>query len=109
MKANDFVKKNGWKAVQHDFSIYFKDESIGTIKILTHCREYIEVDGDDLKRIIESHELVESCGGLSLAKVALDRIAGSIACKVYAGKLLIVAETRHNELKKAIADVESCQ
>ena len=103
MKANKFVEKFGWDAVNHDFSGYFKDEKIGTIQILTHENEYIEVNGDDLKRLVESHELVESYGGVFKAKEY---------CGYLAGANEYFSSHGINELfypiKQAIADVESC-
>ena len=87
MKANEFVKKFGWREAQKclpycskrgDF-IYYKN---------------IEVNFNELKRIVESYESVESCGGLVEAKA------------------LHVDEFRstrsYNKLKQAIFDVESC-
>lgn len=139
MKANDFVKKFGWEAVKHDFSIYFKDESIGTIKILTHCREYIEVDGDNLKRLVESHELVESCKGVDLSKSLITQAPKQASHWGYLNKSYYSYDDFYGQwkqywdipnapmwqtvfsmqyegklislrsLKQAVADVESCQ
>lgn len=72
MKANEFFKKVGIEAVK-SYIVAYEDH-------LT----------DELKRLVESHELVASWGGLADAKVA-------------------VKVSRHKKyLKRAIADVESC-
>lgn len=97
MKANELVEKFGWIAVKHDFSVYFKDEKIGTIQILTHEGEYIEVNGEDLKRLVESHDLVEKVGGMDKAKMLLRM---RIAAELYESA---------DEIEKAIADVEACK
>lgn len=72
MKANEFFKKVGIEAVK-SYIVAYEDH-------LT----------DELKRLVESHELVASWGGLDDAKFALQLV-------------------RYPErLKQAIADVESC-
>ena len=79
MRAVEFIKKFGWLVtkslvVEYPYTLHFLDVSL-----------------DDLKRLVKSHELVASWGGLSDAKVA-------------------VKVSRHKKyLKRAIADVESCQ
>ena len=90
MKATEFVKKHGIKAVIHDFGNYLKDANIGTIAGLTHENEYFEVDGDELKRLVESHDLVESYGGLTESRIKQ-------------------AINGNKRLLQAIADVEACQ
>ena len=75
MKANEFFKKVGIDAVISYLAAYEDD--------LTN----------DLKRLVESHELVENWGGLAEAK----RIANNP---------LVIFNTL--PLKQAIADVESC-
>lgn len=97
MKANKFVKKFGWDAIKHEFYVYFKEENIGTIKILTHNNESIEVNGDDLKRLVESHELVEYMGGIDKAKEQAYVLT------------MEVDGFNPEKLEQAILDVESCQ
>ena len=89
MKANEFVKKFGWREAQKclpycskrgDF-IYYKN---------------IEVNFNELKRIVESHELVEGYGGLLRAKSHYEKY------KAMGSESNII-------LFSAIADVESCQ
>ena len=91
MKANEFVKKFGWREAQKclpycskrgDF-IYYKN---------------IEVNFNELKRIVESHELVEGYGGIKKAKSD----TGFPTC--FGDNDFF----REVTLKKALADVESC-
>ena len=80
MKANEFIKKFGWDEAKAFLSLDSEVEIVYTASFF-----------DDLKRLVKSHELVASWGGLSDAKVA-------------------VKVSRHKKyLKRAIADVESCQ
>ena len=97
MKANEFVKKFGWGEVIKFVGWYGGDTSFKFLKVKEQTISVHSGDQpydfhiDDLKRLVESHELVESWGGLADAKVA-------------------VKVSRHKKyLKKAIADVESCQ
>lgn len=78
MKANEFFKAMGIKAVRQ----FLENDNIRTKEM-----------HDDLKRLVESHELVEKVGGLAEAK----RIANNP---------LAIFNTL--PLKQAIADVESC-
>lgn len=87
MKANEFVKKRGWGEAK----------SILEAKSFTYRQlglfSYINHDLDNLKRLIKSHELVESYGGLYQARKVAHK-----NCFEYPVRLL-----------QAIADVESCQ
>ena len=75
MNANEFFKAMGVKSVKQ----FLENDNIRTKEM-----------HDNLKRLIESHELVENWGGLDDAKFALQLV-------------------RYPErLKQAIADVESC-
>lgn len=87
MKANEFIKKFGW-----DVSTKLSREMKGiTESVADGVAGWGQSEWDKLKRIVESHELVESWGGLDDAKFALQLV-------------------RYPErLKQAIADVESCQ
>ena len=105
MKASAFVKQVGWDAIKHDLSGYFKDEKIGTIQVLTHEKEYMEVNGDELKTLVESYELVErviSRHNKSFKECQID-IHG---LKSFVKKNPKIYPKR---LKQAILDVESCQ
>ena len=76
MKANEFFKKVGVDAVKSYLAAYEDD--------LTN----------DLKRLVESHELVKSFGGL---EKAMDAVINQEA-----------NGRPTNQLAQAIADVESC-
>lgn len=84
MQANEFVKKLGW------------DDAIALVNASNICGiDKSIVDIEELKRLVESHELVEKLGGLENAK---DEYFSCV---------------QNNEpasyIAKAIADVESCQ
>lgn len=97
MKANEFVKKFGLSKA--------KEFSKITIKGLSqrYCFEINTgdsigldyVDLNDLKRLVESHELVEGCGGIDVVKQHLKD-----------GNVFRFEEKPL--MKQAIADVESC-
>lgn len=76
MKATEFVKKFGLNTTEN-----YAD----------HC-----VNINDLKRLVESHELVESCGGL-------ESVGEKLTHGMYESRAVIA------RLKQAIADVEACQ
>lgn len=96
MKANEFIKKFGLKLAQRDIAAL----DSGFIKHDDFLEHYGFDILDDLKRLVESHELVEKVGGLSIAK----DFCRDFEC-IHIGLDLI--ECRR--LIKAIADVESCQ
>lgn len=87
MKANEFVKKFGW------------GKSIELIEFYNRCGSLTcdcDFTYDELKRLVESHELIksiESIGGLDFA-IKFIKSTGS---------------TANGFLEQAIADVESCQ
>lgn len=93
MKANEYIKENGLAEAR---------------KLLEMGRGFVKLsdDGgfhtDDLKRLVESHELIKKFHGVEKAKYELKLIEeGSIfRCCV-----AITAEM----LRQAIADVEACQ
>ena len=80
MKANEFVKAMGLNAVKQ----FLENDNIRTKEM-----------SDDLKRLVESHELVKDYYGLTRAKEHAE--------SNYTAPELRAA------LKQAIADVESCQ
>ena len=83
MKANEFIKKSGW------------DDAIALVNASNICGvDKSIVDIEDLKRLVESWELVKEHGSLGGAKEYAD--------SVYTAPE--VAERLH----VAIADVESC-
>lgn len=82
MKANEFFKKYGWEYAKH---ILADDAPL-----------VMDLNYADLKRLVESHELVEHAGGLDSAKKQIELKDSEDNC------LWCV------DLKIAIADVESC-
>lgn len=84
MKANEFIKKFGLEVAAIDLRNH---EKYGTRSILYNF--------DDLKRLVESHDTVESCGGLNEIKNQLKQ-------NVFVGY-------EKSLVRQAIADVESCQ
>lgn len=81
MKANEFFKSMGLKSVKQ----FLENDNIRTKEM-----------HDDLKRLVESHELVEKVGGLEKAKLLFKM---RIASELYDSA---------DEIEKAIKDVESC-
>lgn len=89
MKANEFFKAYGFDEVKYLVSL------AGNARVCCIDGEHIHVD--DLKRLVESHELVESYGGLNESKRIFEMRHGVINFDGW------------DKLKQAIADVESCQ
>lgn len=89
MKANEFFKKVGIEAVK-SYIVAYEDH-------LT----------DELKRLVESHELVESRGGLDAAKHELILLQKHLNNTF--GYVTIITSEKIENLKQAIADVEGCQ
>lgn len=85
MKANEYVKQNGWAMAR---------------KAVAECTYGYGIDLDDIKRLVESHELVEKHGGLLNVKNSfqMERDCGGVYMTPFG-----------NKLYQAIADVESCQ
>ena len=87
MKANEFVRKYGIAEAKAFLSLDSEVEIVYTASFF-----------DDLKRLVESHEMVESYGGLEDAKKELQRQS-----------ILRWINPETEALRQAIADVESCQ
>lgn len=104
MKANEFVKKFGLKITKKILS-NAPDWAYETAGIKDYANKewsknypmgaYVKVD--DLKRLVESHELVESVGGIEKAKH-----------EAYFLTMNVVGFDP-TKLERAIADVERCQ
>ena len=100
MKANEFVKKFGWGEVTKFVGWYGGDTSFKFLKVKEHTIAVHSGDQpydfhiDNLKRLVESHELVMDYYGLARAKEHAE--------SNYTAPELKAA------LKQAIADVESC-
>ncbi len=91
MNATEFVREFGWERAKREVAL------IGTIAVITGDRNWLS----DLKRLVESHEIVEKLGGLEYAKYALERMALDV---IDGG-----CDDQYKSLKQAIADVEACQ
>lgn len=87
MKENEYVKLVGWEYAKLNASSY-------SHQYYFHHNGYAEVCVSELKRLVESHELVEKLGGIDAAYGE----AGSYYTN----------ESRMIEISQAIADVESC-
>ena len=109
MRANEFVKEFGWDGAKRVFELTIgnswadhyniKEDSIGTAgtiyskKLCEHNDNFVCLR--NLKRLVESHELVREHGSIGRAKD-------------YAQSPYTAPEVSER-LKQAIADVESCQ
>lgn len=107
MKAIKFVRKHGLQYTRNlvrDYPNHTHVTDDGRMFINENtCAEHIKVQlnelvkMDDLKRLVESHELVKSYGGLELAKKELQRQS-----------ILRWINPETERLREAIADVEEC-
>ena len=99
MKATEFVREYGIDTARECLeerpkgweSCYLKLSNFELVKYIPSPLDFIDVD--DLKRLVESHELVESIGGLEFTKDFIKQ----------------TGSTMDSMLEKAIADVEACQ
>lgn len=96
MKANEFIKKYGV-----DEAKYFVD------KVIDHISMGDDFKAEELKRLIESHDLVKSYNGIYGAKNTLKLFLSSIEIGLYHGIDGVNSEFEIPRLKQAIADVES--
>ena len=90
MKANKFVKKFGWNEVISELSK--TQDSVVVMWLGSQSNDYALVK--DLKRLVESHELVKEHGSI-------------VRAKMYAESTYTAPEVV-DRLKQAIADVENC-
>lgn len=93
MKANEFVKKFGLDLAKRDIAAL----DSGFIKRKDFFEHYGFDILDDLKRLVESYELIEYMGGIDKAKEQAYVLA------------MEVDGFNPAKIEKAIADVESCQ
>ena len=91
MKANEFVKKFGWDKVK---SIVLDFNYNSSNKFIVNLTDNSAISIYDLKRLVESYELVESFGGLEGAKD-----------KYYS---CVQNYETSSHISRAIEDVESC-
>ena len=97
MKANEFVKKFGWDRAKREVAL------IGTIAMMCGDNDF----NNDLKRLVESHELVLEWKLPEDDEIGLD--GANIYLDYYAHYTSDEEKAKLDRLKQAIADVESCQ
>lgn len=107
MKANEFFKKHGLAEVK----ILLTSPSHGFFFKEDFYKHYGFDIYDDLKRLVESHELVESLGGINTMRImqkqmVLNSLKGGMNIS-FDGEF--VGTFSYDQLKQAITDVESCQ
>lgn len=101
MKATEFVKEYGIDTARECLeerpkgweSCYLKLSNFELVKYIPSPLDFIDVD--DLKRLVESHELVEKLGGLDDARDEYFNCVQNNEASSY--------------IAQAIADVEACQ
>lgn len=119
MKANEFVKKFGW-GLAKQYLNRTKNQAVYSepkIKLLIHqsvCEPTTSgIDfvfhRDDLKRLVESHELVSNFGGLKRAKRILKKSIHLLQYMISVAWNDKPFQCNIQKLENAIADVESCQ
>ena len=105
MKANEFVKKFGWEEAAEivcGVPEKFRFKCLSNVCWDNNTYKYSDrfkprlslVNMADLKRLVESHELVKEHGSI-------------VRAKMYAESIYTAPEVV-DRLKQAIADVESC-
>lgn len=106
MQANKFVEKFGW----NDARVCILNCACPEDRWLMRHGEFISDDAfDDLKRLVESWELIESLGGLVKAKTNLSSVEFNLSKSVWFGEDKLEKQDFASKLRQAIADVESCQ
>ena len=121
MKANEFVKKHGWDEaaklignfpewadgyceVDKEFLNYSDAQDGYTLADCEHCVEFI-----NLKRLVESHELVAIHGFEKSKEIVANAPSDDHFYSWILGGSGVRDKTVNiGELRKAIADVESC-
>ena len=94
MNAKDFIQKFGW----NDARVCILNCTCPEDRWFMRRGDLVsDQDFDDLKRLVESYELVEKLGGLESAKKELQRQS-----------ILRWINPETERLRVAIADVESC-
>lgn len=117
MKANEFVKKFGWDWAKEILSqsnncgLYVDANLNVTCHQMINEPDQYKGEGyvfhrNDLKRLVESHELVEELGGIDKAIIF---VLDAEKAGRYFGIFTSGGGFSIDELKQAIADVESCQ
>ena len=93
MKATEFVKKHGLVTAKWILS----DQKFAPPRSVHLEPHEVEFTKNDLKRLVESHELVEKWQGLNAAKIKV------VLLRVFG------LTTQADQLEHAATDVESCQ
>lgn len=89
MKANEYVKQNGWAMAR---------------KAVAECNYGYGIDLDELKLLVESHELVSLFDDIDCAKAWVSDLDSDYPYQVKGSDTKIFKW----QLEYAIADVESC-
>ena len=105
MKANEFVRKHGLAEVK----ILLTSPSHGFFFKEDFYKHYGFDIYEDLKRLVESHELVSNFGGLKRAKRILKKAYTSFNTLISVVWNDKPFQCTIQKLEQAIADVESCQ
>ena len=106
MKANEFVKKFGLELSKRDVAAL----ASGFIKRKDFVKHYGFDLLDDLKRLVESHELVAIHGFEKSKEIVANAPSDDHFYSWTLGDSGVKDKTVHvGTLRKAIADVESCQ
>lgn len=117
MNANEFVRENGLYAFKHALAQLSFKPKMFLIVYQYECEFVHEIKPnhgncvfgyDDVKRLVESHELVEKNQGLNGARNVLKLLEASLDIGLYHGIDGVDATTEVPKLRQAIADVESC-
>lgn len=105
MKANEFIKKFGLKLAQRDIAAL----DSGFIKHDDFLEHYGFDILDDLKRLVESHELVEVHGYEQSKEIVANAPSDDHFYSWTLGDSGVRDKTVNiGELRQAILDVESC-
>lgn len=106
MNAKEFIQKFGW----NDARVCILNCACPEDRwFMRHGDLVSDQDFDDLKRLVESYELVEKVGGLLSAKANINEmVVDSGSGYVSDGAKLYDYDFSFGSLRKAIADVESC-
>lgn len=102
MKANDFVREFGL-----DAAVEFLELTSYNINHILMLKGGLSCE--HLQRLVESHEIIQSRGGMNRAKNTAILLQSSIDIGLYHGMDGVDANVELPLLKQAIADVESCQ
>lgn len=122
MKANEFVKEHGIKKTKSICDRYFGYTHVtNDARMLISEKDYVEfaphfksslsdaVKISDLKRLVESHEIIKLFKSLDHAKVEAQACEHSKHSEILVKLDVGVGYIWLSRVKQAIADVESCQ